>query len=142
MRTSLLLRASLAWLVLLAAMMGNGTLRVLVLQPAMGEAQARQAACLTGIALVLTVATLLRGWLGATGGSAQLAVGVCWLLLTVAFEFLFGHYVGGVSWEALWADYDLLRGRLWPLVLLVVLAAPWLTSLLRPLSPRVAAPRP
>jgi hypothetical protein len=49
----------------------------------------------------------------------------------VAFEFLFGHYLGGATWESLLADYDLRQGRLWPLVLVTVLVAPWLASLVR-----------
>jgi hypothetical protein len=53
------------------------------------------------------------------------------LALTAAFELLFGRYVAGASWESLLADYDLRRGRLWPLVLVTLLLAPWLVSLAR-----------
>ena len=49
----------------------------------------------------------------------------------MAFEFLFGR-VAGASWESLLANYDLSEGRLWPLVLVSVLLAPWLASLVRP----------
>jgi len=127
----LLARAGLAWLALLAAMMVNGTVRVLVLQPRLGEDAARRAACVSGIAVILALAALLRPWLGARDARSQLEVGLFWVVLTVAFEFLFGHYVSGQSFESLAADYDLTRGRLWPLVLAVVLAAPWLTSAFR-----------
>ena len=47
----LLLRSLAAWLVMLAAMMGNGILRVVVLQPRLGEDAARQLASLSGIAI-------------------------------------------------------------------------------------------
>jgi hypothetical protein len=60
-----------------------------------------------------------------------LGVGLFWLVLTVTFEFLFGRYVAGASWEALLADYDVLRGRLWPLVLLTTLLAPSLWGIAR-----------
>jgi hypothetical protein len=120
----LLGRAGLLWLVLLAVMMVNGTFRVLVLQPRLGEDAARQAACLTGILLILGTAAPLRPWLGPLGSAGLLAVGFSWLVLTVAFEFLFGHYVAHASWAALAAEYDVSRGRLWPLVLLTVLVAP------------------
>ena len=46
----------------------------------------------------------------------------------MAFELLFGRYVSGASWESLLADYDLRRGRLWSLVLVTILFAPWLAS--------------
>lgn len=51
-------------------------------------------------------------------------VGTVWVALTVAFEFLAGHYVFGNSWERLLADYNMVRGRLWILVLLANLFAP------------------
>lgn len=44
----------------------------------------------------------------------------------MAFEFLFFHYVGGHAWEELLANYNIARGRLWPVVLLWVAVAPWL----------------
>jgi hypothetical protein len=49
-----------------------------------------------------------------------------WLVATIAFEFLFGHFVSGLTWSALLADYDIRRGRLWPLILLSVGLGPWL----------------
>ncbi len=127
----LLARAGAAWLLLLAVMMVNGTFRVLVLQPRLGEDAARQAACVTGIALILGTTAFLHPWLGPVGTGGLIAVGLFWLVLTVAFEFLFGHYVAGMTFESLAAEYDLARGRLWPLVLLVVLVAPTITSRVR-----------
>ena len=37
-------------------------------------------------------------------------VGAAWVVLTVAFEFGFGHYVAKQSWDTLLADYNLRRG--------------------------------
>jgi hypothetical protein len=51
-------------------------------------------------------------------------VGAMWLAMSVAFEFLFGHYVVGHPWSRLLADYNILRGRVWSLVLLAVFLAP------------------
>jgi hypothetical protein len=55
-----------------------------------------------------------------------LVVGGVWLGLTLAFEFLGGHFAFGKSWSELFADYDLTRGRIWPLVLIATTLAPWL----------------
>ena len=51
-------------------------------------------------------------------------IGAMWLGLTLAFEFLVGHYVFHTSWNELLADYNLLNGRLWLLVLATTLIAP------------------
>lgn len=58
--------------------------------------------------------------------STQMAVraGGAWFVLTVVFEFGFGHYVVGESWSTLLTDYDLSQGRIWILVPLWVLVAP------------------
>jgi len=47
-----------------------------------------------------------------------------WVALTLAFEFLAGHYLFHNPWDKLLADYDVLHGRIWPLVLIVTLLAP------------------
>lgn len=119
-------KALLMWLALLVAMMGNGAFRVLVLQPRLGEDLARQLACLTGIAIILALTAPFVRRLGNPASVQLLGVGFLWLLLTVAIELGFGRYVAGQSWEALLADYDVLRGRLWPFVLLATFLAPWL----------------
>jgi hypothetical protein len=54
-----------------------------------------------------------------------------WLLLTVLFELLFGHYVMGDPWTKLLEAYNILKGNLWVLVLLVTPAAPYLAARLR-----------
>jgi hypothetical protein len=114
------------WLVLLVAMMGNGLFRGLVLQPRLGEHVARQVASLLGMCIILAVTAPFVRWLGKPSSAELLGVGLVWLVLTVAFELLLGHYVAGATWETQLADYNLLRGRLWPLVLLTTLLAPWL----------------
>jgi hypothetical protein len=124
-------KAVLGWLLLFVVMFANGAIRVLVLQPPLGEDRARQLASLSGLALVLIVSWLfVRFSPGAS--SAQLwRVGVAWLVATVAFEFLFGHFVSGQSWHVLFADYDILRGRLWSLILIGVCLGPWFWGAVR-----------
>jgi hypothetical protein len=118
-------RAGVAWLVLLAAMFANGAVRVLILQPPLGEDRARQVASLIGVALALVIG---RGFVRLSPEAEQaqrLGVGLVWFFGAVAFEVVFGHFVSGLSWSALLADYDIARGRLWPLVLASIGLGPW-----------------
>lgn len=57
-----------------------------------------------------------------------LGVGLFWVVITIIFEFVFGHYVMGNSWQKLFADYNLLDGRLWVLVLINNLSAPLISG--------------
>ena len=58
-------------------------------------------------------------------------IGLVWLALTLAFEFLAGHYGFRTPWKELLADYDVLSGRIWVLVLLTTTLAPLLTANMR-----------
>ncbi len=120
-------RAAVAWLILCVVMFANGAVRAVVLQPRLGEGVARQVASLSGVALVLLASHLfVRSTPGATPREL-LRVGAGWLAATLAFEFSMGA-VSGLGWRQMLADYDLTRGRLWPLVLLAVALGPWATD--------------
>jgi hypothetical protein len=121
---SLLIPAVLVWLLLAAAMFANGTLRVLVFQPRLGEHLARQVATGTGLLVVFTFALVLVRRLESPSSADLLKVGVLWLVLTLVFEFGMGT-LSGASWETMLADYDILHGRLWPLIPVSALIAPW-----------------
>ncbi len=66
-----------------------------------------------------------------TSSRQSYQIGIMWLLMTIAFEFLFGHYVMGNSWELLIHDYNLFEGRLWIVVLLWITLSPPLFYCLR-----------
>lgn len=54
-----------------------------------------------------------------------LQVGFLWLVLTLFFEFGFGRYRGN-SWNQLLAEYNILEGKLWILVPIWLVIAPYL----------------
>lgn len=124
-------KAILAWLLLFVVMFANGAIRVVALQPRLGEDRARQLASLSGLALVLIVSWLFVRLTPEARSSQLRWVGVAWVGATIAFEFLFGHFVSGLGWQALLADYDILRGRLWSLILIGVCLGPWLWGAVR-----------
>ena len=63
-------------------------------------------------------------WIAPPTARAALSAGALWLAMTLAFEFLAGHFLFGKPWPVLVADYNLLRGRVWIFVPLVTLLAP------------------
>jgi hypothetical protein len=120
-----------AWFAMLLVSVLNGMLRDFIYGRHMPELLAYQLSTLIGIVLLGAVIRLyMRRWPFASARQA-LSVGLFWMALTVAFEFLFFHYAGGLSWAALLANYDLSAGRLWPLILLWVAFAPYLFYRLR-----------
>jgi hypothetical protein len=90
----------------------------------LGDDRAHQVSTATLVAgLFPYVGAVERRWPLPTAGAAA-RIGTTWVVLTVAFEFGFGHYVAKQSWQTLLADYDLRRGRLWPVVLAAVATMP------------------
>lgn len=113
------------WLVLLAAAVTNGALREKFLTPRVGEPTAHIIGTLTGCALIFLITYAFVRHLGpGYSPRAMLAMGAYWLALVLAFEFLFFHYVMGVPWAKLLADYNIAAGRVWILVLLTTLLSP------------------
>lgn len=124
MEEHMIWKYALAWLPMPLIGIINGSIRQFGYGKFMSELTAHQISTLTGIILFgLYVWFLSRLW-RIKSSSQALTIGVMWLSLTVAFEFVFGHYVMGNPWCRLLHDYNLLEGRLWVLVLIWITIAP------------------
>jgi hypothetical protein len=120
----MILRAAAIWLLILVLAFANGTLRELVLAPRLGPLAGGQLSAILLASLVVIVTWLALDWIGPDSWQAAFAVGAFWIVLTLMFEFLAGHFVFGKPWDVLLADYHLLQGRLWILVLIATFFAP------------------
>ncbi|MBW2983437.1 hypothetical protein KY327_03985 [Candidatus Woesearchaeota archaeon] len=117
----------LAWLAMSFLAILNAGMRERFFKERMSELRAHQLSTVTLIAMILAATKAFLVLLEPEATTGQLFVlGVVWMLLTLAFEFLMGHYAFGNSWRKLLADYDLARGRVWVLVPVAMLLAPWL----------------
>ena len=115
-----------AWLPMVPIAIANGVLRETWYGPQLTELAAHQASTISALFLLgAYIWFVLRRWPPTRRGQA-LGIGLLWICLTLAFEFLFGHYVAGHAWDRLLADYDLLAGRIWVLIPLALGLAPWL----------------
>jgi hypothetical protein len=119
------------WCALLVIAILNGALREKAYGPHMTELAAHQVSTAIGICLFAVYIWILTGV--CTIGSERLAVSIggVWLGMTIAFEFLFGHFVMGRSWGHLFHDYNLFAGRLWVLVLVWTAIAPYVFCRIR-----------
>jgi uncharacterized membrane protein len=121
----MVLRYTFVWLILVLAAIVNGIVRQAVYAEYLGDLRAHQTSTLSGIVLFgFIIWGFSRLWPLSSARQAW-AVGFFWLTLTVAFEFLFGHFVAGHPWSKLFHDYNLLDGRVWLLILIWVTMAPY-----------------
>lgn len=114
----------IGWLPLVAVGILNGIIREIGYKKYVGDLTAHQISTLTGIILVGCYIWWLIGKWEIGTSSQALIIGVIWLGMTVAFEFLFGHYVVRQPWSKLFHDYNFLKGRIWVVVLIWISIAP------------------
>jgi len=126
-----LIRALLAWLVLLALAVVNGAARETWLIPRIGGSAGHAASSLSLSALIFLLSWVAIGWINPATARDAFLIGLAWLALTLAFEFIAGHYVFRKPWNELLADYDVLSGRMWVIVLVTTTLAPLLTANMR-----------
>lgn len=123
-------KAISVWLMIIVIESVHGVLRNLFLAPAIGDFEARQAGVFIGSALILLIAWLMALWLNLSGRLQFAGVGLLWVGLTLVFEFSLGLAMG-LSWERIASDYDIARGGLLPLGLIVMAFAPYAGARLR-----------
>lgn len=124
-KMSALRRYLITWLVMLLVSIANGVARDLTYGRHMSELAAHQLSTLIG---VLLLGLVIRGFVRRYPPSSArhaLTIGLGWLVMTLAFEFLFFHYVGGHSWSALLANYNVSAGRVWIVVPFWVAVGPY-----------------
>jgi hypothetical protein len=112
---------TLAWIPMIFIAIANGFIRQLCYGRFVSELTAHQISCVTGIILFFIYTFFLSGRWPFVKAREALFVGIIWLILTIAFEFVFGLYVAGHSLSRLLQDYNILTGRLWFFVLISLL---------------------
>jgi len=91
----------LAWAPMVLIAIVNAALRENVFAKRLSELQAHQVSTATGVLLFgIYIWVITRIWRPESPGHA-LTIGLTWLGLTVAFEFLFGHFVMRHPWSRL-----------------------------------------
>jgi hypothetical protein len=117
-------RYVLAWVPMVFIAIVNGTLREAWYRTYLDELGAHQ---LSTVTLVLLLGAymwvVIRLWRPSSAAQA-LIIGVTWCALTVGFEFVFGYSIAGHPWSRLLADYNIVAGRLWNIILVWLTLAP------------------
>lgn len=119
-------RALAVWLLVMAVEFVHGTLRWILLRPHVGDFRSGQIGVISGSLLFLVIVFLCEPSMKLRSAADAKRVGVLWLVLTLAFEWSFGHYVAGRTWESMASEYNLLRGGLMPIGLGIFALSPWM----------------
>jgi hypothetical protein len=104
----------------------NGAARESFYGKKMPELRAHQVSTASGALLLGVYIWILIRYLKPESAQQAINAGLLWLVLTVAFEFIFGRFVVGHSWARLFRDYNVFAGRLWAPLLAWITLAQWL----------------
>ncbi len=125
MESKLLLYALGLWILFFPFAIVNAGLREKVWTPRLGEHAGHVISTIIFLVVLLLAIYAFLRFVDVSYTPMDLwLLGVLWLVLTVLFEFGFGHYVMGNPWDTLLHDYNLLEGRVWALIPLAWLLAP------------------
>ena len=118
-----------AWFIFVIVAIINGGIRNNVYKPIVGDLTAHQISTIIFIITILVVTFLILKFSNIQLNDSQaIIMGAIWLLLTIFFEFIAGHYIFGNPWDKIVGDYNILKGRIWSLVLLTTFLAPYITN--------------
>lgn len=114
-----------SWLGMVPLAVLNGAIREKVYGPHMDELHAHQLATAIGSTVFFVYTLILHQLVPLPDDRTAWLVGACWLVLTMAFEFAMTMGLMRYTLAESLADYNLRRGRVWPLFLIWLALLPW-----------------
>ena len=126
-----LIKAIGIWFIIVILAIFNGAIREKLLTPNIGSSIALPVSGLLLSILIVLAAFVTIPFFGSSESKTYILVGAIWFLLTLSFEFLFGHFVTGKSWHEIIQVFNIMKGNLFIVALFTTLISPWLSAKLR-----------
>ena len=126
-----ILRAAGVWGLFVVLAILNAAFREKILGPLIGHPVALPLSGILLSILVFLVTLALIPKLRGASALHYLSIGGAWALSTLAFEFIFGHFVMGKTWGEILEIFNISEGNLMSLVLIAITVSPYLAWRLR-----------
>jgi NhaP-type Na+/H+ and K+/H+ antiporter len=129
METKFLIITFGTWFLFMILAIINAIVREGIFTSFLNELRAHQLSTLTLMILFFTGTYLILRYSEIQISDQQAFImGCIWVIMTIIFEFVAGHYLFGNSWDKLLADYNILNGRIWILIPITALVSPYLAN--------------
>jgi len=128
---TILLKATGIWLVIVLAAILNGTFREKILAPVIGTSIALPLSGVSLAILVFIVSLVFVPFIGTSEPKMYIAIGLLWVVLTLSFEFIFGHFVAGKTWHEVMQVFNVKKGDLFIVVIFITAISPWFSAKVR-----------
>lgn len=109
----------------------NGTVRDLLYLKKLGKEWAHRVSTISLLVLIMFFSIIFNNLGYISDKNESIVIGVWWFILTLAFEFIAGHYLFKKSWHELLENYKIFKGRLWILIPIEVLIINYILFLVK-----------
>jgi drug/metabolite transporter superfamily protein YnfA len=116
------------WFVIAVLAVANGIFRENILVLRLGQSIALPVSGMLLSIIVFIVTYLSFPLFGKNNAPTYFLIGLQWVLMTLIFEFIFGHYIMCKSWSDIFAIFNIVKGNLFIIVLIVSLFSPLLVA--------------
>ena len=127
----MILKALLIWIVIAFAETLHGIFRVNFLNPRFGDRGARRVGVFTGSAIIMIIGWFAVPWIGPSSNRESIIIGLLWLTLMLTFDITFGRLVFHFFWKRIFADFDVTKGNLLTLGMILLFLTPLIIATLR-----------
>ena len=122
------------WMVIVIAAIINGATREKLIEPLIGSGLSLPLSGITLSVLILMITYFTIPFIGEVKTEVYFIIGLLWVVLTLAFEYLFGHYVADKPWHEINQVFNILKGDLFIFVLIVSAASPYVAAKIKGLT--------
>lgn len=128
MTIDLVIRASLIWLLIAVLAIVNGIFRESLLVPLIGHSAALPVSGISLSSIIFIVTYFVFPMFGKRSFQTYFFIGLQWVLMTLIFELVFGHYIIGKPWPVIFEVFNVYQGNLFVIVLLTSLFSPFIVA--------------
>lgn len=120
----LLLKSFAIWFFIAVGEILNGNFRVRILNGKFGDKPAKKISFFTGLIIIYSIAWLSMPWLGPKNLTECFFIGLTWMILMIGLDIYVGRVVFRFPWKKILEDFDLRKGNLLGLGMLLLLLCP------------------
>lgn len=121
---SLLIKSVAVWVLLAAGEILNGNFRVRYLHGKLGDKPAKKISFCIGLTIIYVTGWLSMPWLNPKNLAECFLIGFIWMILMLSLDIYFGRFVFRFTWQKILEDFDLRKGNLLGLGMLLLLICP------------------
>jgi hypothetical protein len=127
----MIIKVIIIWVFIATGEIINGNVRVKYLQRKYGLHRAKQISFLSGITIFTIIIWLFLPWVGPRNLFQCFGIGLIWTSLMLLVDLYFGRFVFHYSWAKIIEDFNLGKGNLLGLGMLILLLSPATVFLIR-----------